>query len=82
MTYKKRTEIAESTASEKKGRRESKTVPETTKAVIRSAPESPQTLGFFSHSTLNGEIWTQDHWRAGDEETENYTYAIALQNDT
>ena len=21
-------------------------------------------------------------WRAGDEETENYTYAIALQNDT
>lgn len=24
----------------------------------------------------------ENKWRAGDEETENYTYAIALQNDT
>lgn len=27
-------------------------------------------------------IYIIDTWRAGDEETENYTYAIALQNDT
>ena len=28
------------------------------------------------------EINALGKWRAGDEETENYTYAIALQNDT
>ena len=28
-----------------------------------------------------GDLW-RSQWRAGDEETENYTYAIALQNDT
>ena len=65
MVYKKRTEIAESTALEKKGRRESKLAPETAKPVIRSLPESAQMLGSFTLSILIGEFWTQDQWRRG-----------------
>jgi hypothetical protein len=57
MTYKKRTEIAESTALEKKGQKESKTASEPAKAVIRSVPESPQMLGFFAPTVANGECF-------------------------
>ncbi len=56
MTYKKRTEFTESTALEKKGRRESKMASELAKAVIRFVPKGSQMLGFFSHEILNGEI--------------------------
>ena len=65
MTYKKRTEIAESTALEKKGRRESKMASEPAKRVNRSGAESPQMLGFFAPAVPNGERFSKDQWRRG-----------------
>ena len=72
MTYKKRTEIAESTALEKRGRRESKMASEPANRVIRSVPKSPQLLGFYGHSILIGEFWAQDHWRPSDNSKSQY----------
>lgn len=58
MTYKKRTEMAESTALEKKGRRESNMASESANRVIGSVPKSQQKLGFFALAVPNGECFS------------------------
>lgn len=48
----------------------------------RAKTENPGIYGIFSAFQDNLNRCDIGNWRAGDEETENYTYAIALQNDT